>query len=100
VRGPSFTVDDTPLVTSPPTTLVWQLPQFGGWHHFFKLTFSPLILTSLLLINSHVSSYEAIPQVPNTIEIGGFHIEEPKKLPDHLQKFFDESTNGVLLTKC
>jgi UDP:flavonoid glycosyltransferase YjiC (YdhE family) len=53
--------------------------------------------SSLLLINSHVSSYEAIPQVPNAVEIGGFHIEEPKKLPDHLQKFLDGSTNGVIV---
>jgi hypothetical protein len=53
--------------------------------------------SSLLLINSHVSSYDAIPQVPNAIEIGGFHIEEPKKLPDHLQTFLDESTNGVVI---
>ncbi|RZB40979.1 UDPGT domain containing protein, partial [Asbolus verrucosus] len=33
---------------------------------------------SLLLINSHVSTYEAIPQVPNAIEVGGFFIQEPK----------------------
>jgi predicted CoA-binding protein len=52
---------------------------------------------SLLLINCHVSSYEPIPQVPNAIEIGGLHIDEPRKLPDDLQKFLDDSVDGVVL---
>jgi hypothetical protein len=34
-------------VTSPPTPL-YGFPRFGGWHHFFKLAFPPLTLTSLL----------------------------------------------------
>ncbi|XP_044267212.1 UDP-glycosyltransferase UGT5-like [Tribolium madens] len=52
---------------------------------------------SLILINSHVSANEAIPLVPNAVEIGGFHIEEPKALPQDLQKFLDDSKNGVIL---
>lgn len=52
---------------------------------------------SLVLINSHVSTNEATPLVPNAIEIGGYHIEEPKPLPDDLQKFLDNSKNGVIL---
>lgn len=52
---------------------------------------------SLILINSHVSATEAIPQVPNAVEIGGYHIDEPKALPPDLQKFLDDSKNGVIL---
>ncbi|KAJ3642460.1 hypothetical protein Zmor_025248 [Zophobas morio] len=52
---------------------------------------------SLLLINSHASTTEALPVVPNTVEIGGFHIEDPKPLPKDLQKFLDDSANGVVL---
>ncbi|XP_063913440.1 UDP-glycosyltransferase UGT5-like isoform X2 [Zophobas morio] len=52
---------------------------------------------SLLLVNSHVSSYDATLQVPNVVEIGGLHIKEPKKLPHDLQEFLDNSKNGVIL---
>lgn len=52
---------------------------------------------SLLLINSHMSSFEAQPQMPNVIEIGGFHIEDPKPLSRELQSFLDNSKNGVIL---
>ncbi|XP_063922010.1 UDP-glycosyltransferase UGT5-like [Zophobas morio] len=52
---------------------------------------------SLILINSHVSVNEAVPMVPNAIEIGGFHIEDPKPLPYDLQKFLDDSPNGVII---
>lgn len=52
---------------------------------------------SLLLVNSHVSSYEATVQIPNVVEIGGFYLEEAKKLPANLQEFMDDSKNGVVL---
>ncbi|KAJ3642461.1 hypothetical protein Zmor_025249 [Zophobas morio] len=52
---------------------------------------------SLVLLNSHVSTNEAVPVVPNAVEIGGFHIEEAKPLPKDLQKFLDDSKNGVVL---
>ncbi|KAJ3642467.1 hypothetical protein Zmor_025253 [Zophobas morio] len=52
---------------------------------------------SVILINSHVSVNEAVPMVPNAIEIGGFHIEDPKPLPNDLQKFLDDSLNGVII---
>nr|XP_972090.2 PREDICTED: UDP-glucuronosyltransferase 2B10-like [Tribolium castaneum] len=56
-----------------------------------------LFNVSLILTNSHVSVQDAIPHVPNMIEIGGFHVKPPKKLPDDLQKFLDESKEGVIL---
>lgn len=52
---------------------------------------------SLILGNSHVSLYNAVPQVPGIINIGGFHVGPLKPLPDDLQKFLDESKDGVVL---
>lgn len=37
--------------------------------------------TSLLLVNSHFSINQARPTVPNFIEVGGLHINDPKPLP-------------------
>lgn len=37
--------------------------------------------TALILLNSHPSISEPRPHVPNMIEIGGFHVDEPKALP-------------------
>src|SRR5699024_7686191 len=51
---------------------------------------------SILFINSHASVTEPIPVVPNAIEFGGFHIENPKALPQDLQNYLDESKNGVI----
>lgn len=51
---------------------------------------------SLVLLNSHVSTTSPVPQVPNMIEIGGFHINPPKKLPKDLQEYLDESKDGVV----
>lgn len=51
---------------------------------------------SLVLLNSHVSTNQPVPHVPNMIEIGGFHIYPPKKLPQDLQQFLDEAKEGVI----
>lgn len=37
--------------------------------------------TSLFLVNSHFSTNQARPTVPNFIEVAGLHINEPKALP-------------------
>ncbi|XP_008197586.2 UDP-glycosyltransferase UGT5 [Tribolium castaneum] len=52
---------------------------------------------SLILGNSHVSLYKAVPQVPNIINIGGFHVGPLKELPTDLQNFLDDAKNGVIL---
>lgn len=50
---------------------------------------------SLILLNSHPSYTEAVPLVPNMIEIAGFHVtEEP--LGAELKKFLDDSKEGVV----
>uniref|UniRef100_V5GU86 UDP-glucuronosyltransferase n=1 Tax=Anoplophora glabripennis TaxID=217634 RepID=V5GU86_ANOGL len=51
---------------------------------------------SLVLLNSHVSLFAPQPAVPCMVEIGGFHVEPPKKLPKDLQSFLDNATEGVI----
>lgn len=52
---------------------------------------------SLMLTNSHPSVNNVAPHVSNIIEIGGFHINPPKKLPEDLQKFLDNAKEGVVV---
>lgn len=52
--------------------------------------------TSLLLVNSHYSLNSARPLVPNFVEVGGLHVDNPKPLPKHLEDVIEKSTNGVL----
>lgn len=52
---------------------------------------------SLVLINSHPSTERPQQILPNIINIGGFHIKPPKKLPQDLQKIMDNAKNGVIL---
>ncbi|KAJ8928786.1 hypothetical protein NQ314_018644 [Rhamnusium bicolor] len=51
---------------------------------------------SLVLLNSHVSLFHPQPSVPCMIEIGGFHVKPPSKLPDDLQTFLDNAKEGVI----
>ena len=51
---------------------------------------------SLVLMNSHSSTNLAVPYVPNMIDIGGFHVKSPTKLPEDLQEFLDNSKEGVI----
>ena len=51
---------------------------------------------SLVLLNSHLSTNMAVPRVPNMVDIGGFHLKPPKKLPQDLQTYLDEAKNGVI----
>lgn len=51
---------------------------------------------SLIMYNSDSSYHQPLPLAPNAIEIGGFHVRPPKKLPDDLQKILDNAPNGVV----
>ncbi|KAL1491843.1 hypothetical protein ABEB36_012378 [Hypothenemus hampei] len=51
---------------------------------------------SLVLLNSHVSLSPALPLVPNMVEIGGYFIDPPKKLPKDLKDILDNSPEGVI----
>ncbi|KAK9888374.1 hypothetical protein WA026_000626 [Henosepilachna vigintioctopunctata] len=48
--------------------------------------------SSLLLVNSHFSSNQARPTVPNFIEVGGLHIDEPKSLEKQFSDFIGNSS--------
>lgn len=52
--------------------------------------------TSLVLLNSHSSLYPPQPLVPSMVEIGGYHIDPPQKLPKDLQEFMDSAQEGVV----
>lgn len=51
---------------------------------------------SVVLQNAHVPMTSIKPNVPGVIDVGGVHIAPPKPLPEDLQKFSDEATNGVI----
>ncbi|KAF2887189.1 hypothetical protein ILUMI_18984, partial [Ignelater luminosus] len=51
---------------------------------------------SLVFLNSDLSYESPRPYVPNMIQIGGIHVEEPSKLDKDLQKFMDDASEGVL----
>lgn len=51
---------------------------------------------SIVLLNSHVSTNQPKPHVPAMIEVGGYHIKPPKKLPKDLQDFLDGAKEGVV----
>ncbi|KAJ3631053.1 hypothetical protein MTP99_012208 [Tenebrio molitor] len=51
---------------------------------------------SIMLINSHQSTNQPVPYVPSMVDIGGFHIKPPKKLPQDLQEFLDNAKEGVV----
>lgn len=51
---------------------------------------------SLILLNSHTSYRDPVPLLPNMIEIGGYHVSEPKPLPKDLKDFLDNAKDGVV----
>ncbi|KAJ8954689.1 hypothetical protein NQ318_011381 [Aromia moschata] len=52
--------------------------------------------TSLVFVNSHESTNQPVPRVPNMVDIGGYHINPPKELPKDLKEFMDNATEGVV----
>ncbi|KRT79304.1 glucuronosyltransferase, partial [Oryctes borbonicus] len=65
---------------------------FPDFPHIYDLTYN----TSLVLLSSDASFSEPVPKLPNMIEIGGFHVLPPKKLPEDIQKILDNAKNGVV----
>lgn len=51
---------------------------------------------SLILLNYHTSYKDSVPLLPNMIEIGGYHVSEPKALPKDLKEFLDNAKEGVI----
>lgn len=52
---------------------------------------------ALVLVNSNPVINGAQPIVPSMIEIGGFHIDDPRALPKDVQDIMDGAENGVVL---
>lgn len=59
---------------------------------FYEMIYNP----DLILLNSHISTHHAKPHVPKMVEIGGYHVFPPKKLPKDLQDFLDNAKEGVI----
>ncbi|KAJ8954692.1 hypothetical protein NQ318_011385 [Aromia moschata] len=51
---------------------------------------------SLVLVNSHESTNQAVPHVPSMIDIGGYHVSPPKELPKELKEFMNNAKEGVV----
>ncbi|KAJ8928780.1 hypothetical protein NQ314_018638 [Rhamnusium bicolor] len=51
---------------------------------------------SIVLLNSHESINQAVPLVPNMIDVGGFHVNPPKELPKDLKDYMDGAKEGVV----
>ncbi|XP_021940882.1 UDP-glucuronosyltransferase 2B15-like isoform X1 [Zootermopsis nevadensis] len=52
--------------------------------------------TSLVLVNRHFTLNQPVPNVPAVIEVGGLHVEVPKKLPEDIDKYLNESEHGAI----
>lgn len=53
--------------------------------------------SAMVFANTHVSISSARPLLPNMIDIGGIHINEPKPLPDDIRNFLESAENGFIL---
>ncbi|XP_066259817.1 UDP-glycosyltransferase UGT5-like [Euwallacea similis] len=51
---------------------------------------------ALVLLNTHESLMQPIPLVPSMVNVGGYHVDTPKDLPQDLQKFMDSAKEGVI----
>ncbi|XP_022913422.2 UDP-glycosyltransferase UGT5-like isoform X2 [Onthophagus taurus] len=52
--------------------------------------------TSLILSNIHFTLHRTKPLVPGLLEIGGVHIGNVRKLPQNIEKWINESSEGVV----
>lgn len=51
---------------------------------------------SIIFLMAHEATHQAVPLVPNMINILGFHLKPAEELREHLKKFLDSSTEGVV----
>ena len=51
---------------------------------------------SAIFVNSHTALAGPRPAMPGMVNVAAAHIKPPKPLPADLQKFLDESKNGVI----
>jgi glucuronosyltransferase len=64
----------------------FDLPSDAIARKYFGESLPPLVdivrNTSLVLVNRHFSLNQPVPNVPAVIEVGGIHVQIPKKLPE------------------
>uniref|UniRef100_A0A1Y1KDC8 UDP-glucuronosyltransferase n=2 Tax=Photinus pyralis TaxID=7054 RepID=A0A1Y1KDC8_PHOPY len=65
---------------------------FPGSPHMREILYN----VSLVLLNSHYSTSNPAANLPNVVEIGGFHIDPPKQLPSAIELFLDEAQQGAI----
>uniref|UniRef100_A0A1Y1N9C1 UDP-glucuronosyltransferase n=1 Tax=Photinus pyralis TaxID=7054 RepID=A0A1Y1N9C1_PHOPY len=65
---------------------------FPGFPHIMEILYN----VSLVLVNSHVSTSNPASNLPNVVEVGGFHLDLPKKLPEHIDAFLNGGDNGAV----
>ncbi|GJQ76011.1 hypothetical protein Trydic_g18065 [Trypoxylus dichotomus] len=83
-------------------TQPWLIPPIHKV--FYKRVHNTLVYIYQTLYDNHIVfpeqnkivQNEPLPKLPNMIEIGGYHIESPKELPEDLRKILDDAKNGVI----
>ncbi|KAF0684737.1 UDP-glucuronosyltransferase 2B2-like, partial [Aphis craccivora] len=54
------------------------------------------IKPSIIFSNAHFVSDAPRPILPNVIQVGGIHLSPPKKIPDDILEFIENSPHGVI----
>ncbi|XP_060863382.1 UDP-glycosyltransferase UGT5-like [Metopolophium dirhodum] len=52
---------------------------------------------SIIFSNAHFITDAARPIPPSVIQVGGIHLSPPKKIPDDILEFIENSPNGVIV---
>lgn len=80
-------------------------PDIMNRYKYLLKEFFPMISTTpqqlldkveFLMVNTHPALGFIRPLVPTTVQLGFLHIEKAKPLPNDLQRYLDESKNGVI----
>lgn len=78
---------------------IWNKAMTITSRFFPMVDLNPLQLLNkieFLMVNTHPALGFVRPLVPTTIQLGFIHIEPPKPLPVELQRYLDNSKNGVI----
>ncbi|XP_001943837.2 UDP-glucuronosyltransferase 2B15 [Acyrthosiphon pisum] len=55
------------------------------------------IKPSIIFSNAHFITDAPRPILPSVIQVGGIHLSPPKKIPDDISEFIENSPNGVIV---
>lgn len=63
-----------------------------------KRTFEEMYInSSIIFMNSHVSTSTVRPKMPSMVEIAGIHLKPPQPLPADIKEFLDSAKEGAIL---